>query len=180
MSEAAEHCDWEERLQRWIDGDLDPARSAALDEHIASCLSCHDRLRPLQAVDAALSRSFSQATLDESFDRKVFERIASAEKADRVAARARIERDRQNQMAALSHRWRNAWKSTVLNAVAGVALLVALAKSLSVLPFVPRLIDQIPLLTQDTAMRPAMMLPAAVGLTVVALWLVRSLASTDR
>ena len=65
-------------------------------------------------------------------------------------------------------------------AVAGVALLVALAKSLSVLPFVPRLIDQIPLLTQDTAMRPAMMLPAAAGLTVVALWLVRSLASTDR
>jgi anti-sigma factor RsiW len=167
-------------MQDWIDGDLDPAQSAALDEHIASCLSCDARLRPLLAVDAALSSGFSQATLDESFDRKVLERIASAANADRVAARARIETDRQDQMAALSHRWRNAWKSMVLNALAGVALLIALSKSLGFLPFVPRLIDQIPLLTQYTSIHPATLLPAAAGLTVMALWLVRSLASTER
>jgi hypothetical protein len=138
------------------------------------------QMNPLQAVEAALSRSFSQATLDESFDCKVLERIASAANADRVAARARIERDRQDQMTALSHRWRNASKSMVLNALASVALLIALSKALGLLPFVPRLIDQLPLLTHYTSMHPAMLLPAAAGLTVVALCLVRFLASTER
>jgi hypothetical protein len=57
----------------------------------------------------------------------------------------------------------------VLNALAGFALLVSLSKGLGFLPFVPRLIDQIPLLTQYTSIHPPMLLPVPAGLTVVAL-----------
>jgi anti-sigma factor RsiW len=180
VSKAPEHCDWEERLQNWIDGDLHPAQFAAVAEHIASCTSCHARMNRLRAVDAALSGSFSQATLDESFDRKVFERIASAAKTDRVAARARIEREWQDQIAALSDQWRDVWKVIILNAVAGVAVLIALTTAFSVLPSVSHLIDRMLLLTQYGSVRPAITLSTAAGLTVVALLLVRSLASTER
>jgi anti-sigma factor RsiW len=180
VSEAPEHCDWEERLQDWIDGDLDSAQLAAVDEHIASCISCRARMNPLQAVDAALSRSLSQSTLDESFDRKVLERIASAAKTDRVAARARIEREWQDQIAALSDQWRNVWKAIILNAVATVAVVIALTTAFIVLPPVSHLLDQMLLLTHYGSVRPAIALSTAAGLTVVALLLVRSLASTER
>ena len=180
MPDAPEYCDWEERLQDWIDGDLDPAQSAAFDEHIAGCLSCHARMNALQALDAALSRSFSQETPEESFDRRVLERIAAAATADRAAARARVEREWRDQMAALSRQWRNAWRSMILNGLAGAALLVALSTTFSILPSVSRLIDRIWLLTQDASLRPAIPLLVAAGSTVVALWLVRSLALTER
>lgn len=180
MSDAPEHCDWEEGLQDWIDGDLNPAQRAVLDEHIASCTSCHARMDALQAIDAALSKSFSQQTPEESFDRRVLERIAGAARADRAAARARLEREWRAQMAVLSHQWRTACRSLALNVSAGAALLIALAKTFDALPFVYRLIDQAWLLSQYASARPAIILSAAAGLTVAALWLVRSLASTGR
>jgi anti-sigma factor RsiW len=180
VSGAPEHCDWEKRLQDWIDGDLDPAQFAAVDEHIASCISCRAQMNPLQAVDVALSRSLSQATLDESFDCKVLERIASAAKTDSVAARARIELEWQDQVAALSDQWRNVWKAIILNAVAGVAVLIALTTAFVVLPPVSHLIDRMLLLSQSGSISPTITLSTAAGLTVVALLLVRSLASTER
>jgi len=180
VSVAPEHCDWEERLQDWIDGDLDPAQLAAVAEHIASCTSCHARLNSLRAVDAALSRSFSRSTLEESFDREVLDHIARATNTDRVAARVRIEQEWQIQIAALSDQWRNVWKSIILNAVAGVAVLIALTTAFSVLPPVSHFIDRMLLLTQYGSVPPAIALSTAATLTVVALLLVRALAAFGR
>jgi len=180
MSDTPEHCDWEERLQDRIDGELDAAQCAALDEHIASCTSCHARMGALQAIDAALSKGLSQQRPEESFNRRVLERVDAMARADRAAARARLEREWQAQAATLSRQWRNTWKSLALNGLAGVALLVALVTTFDVLPFVSHLIDRAWPLMQNATNSPAVMFPVAAGLTIAALWLVRVLALDGR
>src|SRR5688500_16807877 len=124
MSDVTEHCAWEGRLQDRIDGDLDPTQSLALDKHLAGCLSCCARMHALYALDAALSETLSSEALGESFDRKVLEHIAETARADRAAARARLQREWQAQMADLSHQWRVEWGSLALNVLAGATVLV--------------------------------------------------------
>jgi len=172
-------CDGDERLQDWIDGDLDPAQSLAMEVHIADCSACRTRMKALQALDAALSGQYSRAASGampgEAFDRVLLERIAAAERADRAAARAQVEQQWRDQMTALSRRWRHALRATILNVVAVAALLFMLITSLHAMPGLSPVADWWTPLTQLVTVRPALTIPVAGGLAIVALWLVRTL-----
>lgn len=180
MLETPKCSDWDEWLQDRIDGDLEPTQSTALDEHIASCSACRARLDALRAVDAALSGHLSGEVPGASFDQIVLKHIVAAADADRDAARARVEQEWRDQMAVLSRQWHKAWRSMILNALAGSALLVAMVTTLRALPFLSRLTARVWPLMQHVAVLPLMTLPVAAGLTFVALWLARSLAVSER
>jgi anti-sigma factor RsiW len=177
VADSADHFVWDERLQDWIDGDLDPSEGAALEAHVTGCTLCRPRLSAFRAADALLSKALPRETLTESFDRSILERVERASKADRAAARARIEQEWQTQMGALSRQWRNALRSTVLNLVLATALSVAFLSRLPLSPVISRLVDQVGELAQHAGARPALaMMVAAAGATVVAaLCLVRAL-----
>jgi anti-sigma factor RsiW len=45
---------WNDRLQDWLDGDIDAADAAALQAHLADCDECRERIDELQALDREL------------------------------------------------------------------------------------------------------------------------------
>jgi anti-sigma factor RsiW len=47
---------WNDRLQDWLDGDLDASDTAALLAHMADCAACRARADELQALDRSLRR----------------------------------------------------------------------------------------------------------------------------
>ena len=56
-SAAREHqLEWNDRLQDWLDGDLDATETAALQAHMADCASCRARAEELQQLDRSLCR----------------------------------------------------------------------------------------------------------------------------
>lgn len=174
MSDNLEHSDWEDQLQDWVDGDLDIAQSAALEEHLSGCSACRARMKALQAVDGLLCRSLPPEALDASFDCRVLERVAKIEMANWAATRERLERERQAQIAALAWQWRRAWRALALNIVAAGAVLIALAAGFGgILDFVSSLQDQTTLLLRNAILHPTIALLVASGLSVVSLWVVR-------
>lgn len=175
MADEPKNCEWEEKLQDSIDGDLDPGESVALNQHIAGCTACQAQRDALQALDAALAQSLLKETLSESFDHRVLERV-STERADQATALARVEHEWQAHRAALSRQWRNALRSMILNTLAGVALLVTLLRTLGIASWVSRLAQDMDLLTFYAAIRPIMTVSIAAGLTVITLWVLRALA----
>jgi hypothetical protein len=60
---------------------LDPAAAAAFERHIVSCAECRAAAALQKAVWAALDES--QERISPDFDRRVFERIAAAERRGR-------------------------------------------------------------------------------------------------
>jgi anti-sigma factor RsiW len=177
VADSADHLVWDERLQDWIDGDLDPAEAAALEAHLAGCMRCQPRLSALRAADALLSRALPPQRLTESFDRSVLERVDRVSKADRAAARARIEQEWQTQMGALSRQWRSALRSAILNLLLATALVIAVLARLPVSPVISRLVDQLGEISQHAAGRPALatMVAAAGAAFVAAFCLTRAL-----
>lgn len=181
MSDASEHREWDERLQDWLDDDLDAAQSMLLREHIESCSDCRARLKALQAIDAELSRLHERTALETSFDRQLFERITCAERADRAAARVAAERQWRDGLQRLSRQSHEAWRWTILNVLAGAAVLGALISSLLRLSSPGRPLDRfLPVAAHSIFAHPVIVLPIAAGFAAVALGLVRSLASRER
>jgi anti-sigma factor RsiW len=131
LADSTDHFEWDERLQDWLDRDLDPGEVAALEAHIAGCRPCQARLSAFRTVDEALSKSLPGETLSDSFDRVVLERIDVASKAARAAARARIQQEYQDEIGAFSRQWRTALRSMILNVLVATALLVAFLTQLS-------------------------------------------------
>ena len=175
MPDSASHFDWDERLQDWIDGDLDLAASAALEAHITGCDSCQARLRAFRAVDATLCGSLARQTLPASFDRAVLERVDGAAKAGRAAARARLEQAWQAEIGAFSRQWQTAFRSMILNALLATALLVAFLTQLPGWESTVRLTDQIGHFTLYASGRPALTFALiAAGMSIVALGLTRA------
>jgi anti-sigma factor RsiW len=175
VPDSASHFDWDERLQDWIDGDLDPAASAELEAHITGCDSCQARLRAFRAVDAALSGSLTRQTLPASFDCAVLERVHGAAKAGRAAARARLEQAWQAEIGAFSRQWRTALRSMILNALLATALLAAFLTRLPGWAPTVRLTDQIGQFTLYASSRPALtVVLLAAAMSVVALGLTRA------
>jgi anti-sigma factor RsiW len=174
--EARDHYEWDERLQDWIDGDLDPSGAAALEAHVAGCSACQARMSGFRALDTTLAKALAPPALSEAFDRRLLEHVDRASTSERTAARARLEREWQAQMRAFSRQWRHALGSMLLNLLLGTALLVALLARLGAPSLVSRLIEQSGQLTHYASLRPASAAMVAVaGLTVAALWLTRAL-----
>jgi anti-sigma factor RsiW len=174
VPDSADHFEWDERLQDWIDGDLDPAASAVLEAHLAGCDACQARLRAFRAVDARLSASLARQTLSSSFDRTVLAHIDGAPKAGRAAARARLEQAWQAEIGAFSRQWRTAFRSMILNALLVAALLVAFLTRLPGRAATTGLSDEIGQLTLYASSRPALtVVLITAGMSIVALGLTR-------
>jgi anti-sigma factor RsiW len=180
VTDSTDHFEWDERLQDWIDRDLDPAESAALERHVAGCTDCQARLSAFRAVDATLSGGLPRQGLSEAFDRGVLGRIDRLAETRRAAARARIEREWQTEMRTFSQQWRSALRLKVLNLLLGTALLVVFLMRFSGSAFVARLSDQAGQLTQYASGRPTVtVVVMAVGMSLVALALTRVLAERN-
>jgi anti-sigma factor RsiW len=123
--------EWEDRLQDWLDGDLDAADAAALQAHIVDCAACRARADALQSLDSNLRSAAPRLTLDDAFDAKLFAQIDAIDDSKRAETRQRIEQELQQNLQALARGWRRALLFIVPGVIAGVALAFALAWWLS-------------------------------------------------
>ncbi|HLS80926.1 MAG TPA: zf-HC2 domain-containing protein [Steroidobacter sp.] len=118
---------YNDQLQDWLDGDVDPAEAAGLEAHLADCVLCQEQLARFESLDESLRAAVAPATLDHSFDERLFAQIDSIDEQQRAAARARIEQEMQESMLALSRSWRRMLAFVAPGVIAGVALAFALA-----------------------------------------------------
>jgi anti-sigma factor RsiW len=119
--------EWNDRLQDWLDGDLDAAETAALQAHIGGCAACRARADELQALDRELRSAAPRIALDDSFDAKIFAQLDEIDDAKRAETRRRLEQELQQNLHALARGWRRALLFVVPGVIAGVALAFALA-----------------------------------------------------
>ena len=127
-SAALEHeLAWNDRLQDWLDGDLDAAAEATLQAHLADCAMCRARADELQALDESLQTATPRLALDHSFDARLFAQIEAVDDSKRAAQRQRIEQELQQNLQALKRGWRRALLFIVPGVIAGIALAFALA-----------------------------------------------------
>jgi anti-sigma factor RsiW len=118
---------WNDRLQDWLDGDLNAAGEAALQAHLADCAMCRARADELQTLDQSLQLASPRLALDDAFDAKIFAQIATIDDSKRAAQRQRLEQELQQNLQALRRGWRRALLFIVPGVIAGVALAFALA-----------------------------------------------------
>jgi anti-sigma factor RsiW len=118
---------WNDRLQDWLDGDLDAADTAALQAHMADCAACRARADELQTLDRNLRSAAPRLALDDSFDAKIFAQLDAIDETKRADARRRLEQELQQNLHALARGWRRALFFVVPGVIAGVALAFALA-----------------------------------------------------
>jgi len=131
-TDAREHeLAWNDRLQDWLDGDLNAADEAALQAHLADCAMCRARADELQALDQSLQFASPRLALDDAFDAKIFAQIEVIDDSKRAAQRQRLEQELQQNLQALQRGWRRALLFIVPGVIAGVALAFALAWWLS-------------------------------------------------
>lgn len=127
MIELDHDLDWNDRLQDWLDGELDSADQAAFDTHLASCVRCQTRLGRLKSLDQALQRAAPPVSLDASFDKRLFAAIDDIDEARRAAARERVQAEIQSELQLLARNWRQTLGAIVPGIVAGIALAFSLA-----------------------------------------------------
>jgi hypothetical protein len=180
VSEALEACDWEEKLQDWIDGDLESHQVTLLIDHVASCQSCSALIGALRTLDASLVVQIVQPTPGVKFDRRLLARIAAAEIVVRPIGRARVEKELKDQLTALSHQQRRRWGAAILNALAGAAVVMALARTLSLISFFPRIAHVIGAWPQYPIATPTVALSLAAGFAALAVVIARLLAGLER
>jgi anti-sigma factor RsiW len=118
---------WNDRLQDWLDGDIDAADAAALEAHMADCAACRARADELQALDRSLRSAAPRLALDDAFDARIFSQLDAFDDAKRAEARSRLEQELQQNLHALARGWRRALLFVVPGVIAGVALAFALA-----------------------------------------------------
>jgi anti-sigma factor RsiW len=118
---------WNDRLQDWLDGELNAADTAALRAHMANCAECRQRADELQALDRSLSSAAPRVALNDSFDAKIFAQLDAIDETQRAEARRRLEQELQQNLHALARGWRRALLFVVPGVIAGVALAFALA-----------------------------------------------------
>jgi anti-sigma factor RsiW len=120
---------WNDRLQDWLDGDVDREDGAAFETHLAGCEICQQQVAEFELLDGALRRAAPRIALTESFDRRLFEQIDTIDEAQRAAARQRVEQELRENMRALSRSWRRTLAFVIPGIVAGIALALALTGS---------------------------------------------------
>jgi anti-sigma factor RsiW len=121
------HLEWNDRLQDWLDGDVDAAESALVERHLANCAICQQRLADFEQLDAALHEAAPRIALDDAFDRRIFAQIEAVDETRRAQARERANQELQQNLRALSRGWRRTLAFIVPGIVAGVAIAFALA-----------------------------------------------------
>ena len=117
---------WNDRLQDWLDGELNEADSAAFEAHLAGCAECQQRVAEFEQLDAALDDAAPPLQLSDDFDQRLWAQIDAVDDSQRAEARQRVERELQQQLQALSRNWRRTLAFVIPGVVAGVALAFAL------------------------------------------------------
>lgn len=134
--------DWNDRLQDWLDGELDASEQAVLDTHVASCTRCQEKLRRFERLDEALRAATPPISLDNSFDARLFAQIDEADEARRAAARERVQAEIQTELQLLTRNWRQTLGTIIPGIIAGIALAFALAVYFDTAEWVRALADQ--------------------------------------
>lgn len=122
--------EWHERLQDWLDGDLEGEERAALERHLAGCAHCQETLERLQDLDRELQSALPKPSLDQTFDARLFARIDEIED-QRSAARARAQAEAESELAVLAGQWRRTLQAIVPSIVAAAAVVIGLATSIA-------------------------------------------------
>jgi anti-sigma factor RsiW len=122
------HLEWNDRLQDWLDGDLDAADATALQAHVADCALCRARMAELKQLDLELRSATPRPALDESFDARIFAQLDAMDDSKRAEARQRIEQELQQDLQALARGWRRALLFVLPGIVAGIALAFGLSE----------------------------------------------------
>jgi anti-sigma factor RsiW len=119
---AAHSPEWDDRLQDWLDGELDAAASAAFQAHLHGCADCQQAVEALERLDTALVQASPPLALNSAFDDRLFAQIDAIDDSKRVEARRRLELELQQQLQALSRNWRRTLAFVIPGVVAGIAL----------------------------------------------------------
>ena len=119
--------EWNDRLQDWLDGELNSADTAAFEAHLKACADCQQSVAELEELDTALVAASPRLQLDTAFDARLFAKIEAIDDSKRAEARRRIEQEWQQQMQALSRNWRRTLAFVIPGVVAGIAIAFAAA-----------------------------------------------------
>jgi anti-sigma factor RsiW len=114
--------DLDEQLQDWLDGQLSGDESRKLQEHVTSCTVCQARIAVLEQLDRTLRASAPRVGLDESFDARLFARIAQVDESRRAAARRQAEEEFEQNLRVLSRGWRRALVFVIPGIIAAMAI----------------------------------------------------------
>lgn len=136
------HVEWNDRLQVWLDGDLDAADAATLQAHLAGCAHCRARADELGQLDRNLRSAAPRLALDQAFDARVFAQVEAIDDSRRTDARQLIERELQQNLRALARGWRRALSFVIPGIVAGIAIAFALSAWLDDAGFTRTLVVQ--------------------------------------
>jgi anti-sigma factor RsiW len=121
------HLEWNDRLQDWLDGEIESADAGVFEAHVGECPICQQRLAQMEQLESGLLAATPHPTLDASFDARLFEKIDAFDDAQRAAARRRVEQELQENLSALSRSWRRMLAFTIPGIVGGIAVAFALA-----------------------------------------------------
>jgi anti-sigma factor RsiW len=116
------HLEWNDRLQDWLDGEPD----ATFEAHLPGCELCQARLGQLESLDQKLHDTLPRPSLDATFDARLFAKIDAIDETQRLAARARIEQELQENLLRLRRGWRRTLAFVLPGIVAGIAIAFAL------------------------------------------------------
>lgn len=119
--------EWNDRLQDWLDGELNSGDTAAFEAHLKTCAECQQSMEELEQLDAALTEASPPLELDTAFDAQLFAKIGAIDEGQRAEARRRIEQEWQQQLQALSRNWRRTLAFVIPGLVAGIAIAFAAA-----------------------------------------------------
>ena len=176
MGGSRKNCEWEERLQDWIDGDVDAGEAEAVLAHAAGCASCGERIEALRTLDNQLASCLPRPALDDDFDRRVLASVGRIS-GELASARSRLQRDWQEQQTGLRRSRRRIWNWIILDAAA-ILMLIALATRFWSRPDVAAWADRLVALTPDPLWSVSLWLAASS--TAVALAIVGLLAATKQ
>jgi anti-sigma factor RsiW len=126
MSDREHDTAWNDRLQDWLDGDVDAQEQALIESHLQSCDRCQQAFDALQALDNQLATTISLTQLDHSFDARLLAQSGAMNDAERVAARERAHAQLQADFEALSRNWKQTLLGLLPSILAGIAFTLAL------------------------------------------------------
>lgn len=117
---------WNDRLQEWLDGELETDEHALVRSHLESCAQCQQSLAALALLDGKLKTSIASTTLDHAFDARLFAQIDAVSDSQRIEARQRAQAQLQAELEALSRNWERTLLGLLPSLLAGIAFTLAL------------------------------------------------------
>lgn len=158
--------DYEPQIADWLDGRLDPATTASVEQHLAECPGCAAFAASLRVLDASLARRVQLRPLTPGFETRLRARLDSISSADAEARRAELKRALQaDYEATLARMRRRVGSWSALLDVLGLGLLTAGTLTAAVSQ-VPKLMQVLPPDLQSQLGSP-LTLGAAAGTVLV-------------